>query len=89
MSDTEVQTPTSVELVAGVAERAERRLLIDGKLIEPPAVPPTPTSARPPVWSSVRPPRPRPTTCAAAIAAARRAFDETDWSSNRNCASNA
>nr|HQV20720.1 aldehyde dehydrogenase [Gordonia sp. (in: high G+C Gram-positive bacteria)] len=34
MSDTEVQTPTSVELGRRVAERAERRLLIDGKLIE-------------------------------------------------------
>lgn len=83
MSDTEVQTPTSVELGRRVAERAERRLLIDGKLIEAAGGATYPNVS--PATGLVLGEAAAATAddMRAAIAAARRAFDETDWSSNR------
>ena len=84
MSDVEERTETSVELGRRVAERAESRMLIDGELV---------AAAR---RRRVRQPQPghrvwcwdAPLPHGAedmdrAIAAARRAFDESDWSTNR------
>lgn len=74
---------TSVELGRRAAGRAEPRMLIDGELIE------ARSGAR---YDNVSPATGRvlgstgaaeAADMTAAIAAARRAFDETDWSSNR------
>lgn len=83
MSETEVAAPTSVELGRRVAERAERRLLIDGKLVEATGGAGYPNVS--PATGLVLGEAAAATAddMRAAIAAARRAFDETDWSSDR------
>ena len=83
MSDVEERTETSVELGSRVAERAESRMLIDGELV---------AAAGGEEFDNVSPATGRVlgATAAAqsedmdrAIATARRAFDESDWSTNR------
>ena len=83
MSDTAEQSAPSVEVGRRAAQRAERRLLIDGKLR---------AAMSGDEFDNVSPATGRVlgTTAAAgaadmdaAIAAARRAFDETDWAVNR------
>ena len=83
MSDTAEQSAPSVEVGRRAAQRAERRLLIDGKLR---------AAISGDEFDNVSPATGRVlgTTAAAgaadmdaAIAAARRAFDETDWAVNR------
>ena len=61
----------------------ERRMLIDGELVEARRASSSTTSTRPPRRCSARSPTAARTTCDRAIAAARRAFDETDWSTNQ------
>jgi aldehyde dehydrogenase (NAD+) len=82
-SDVEERTETSVELGSRVAERAESRMLIDGELV---------AAASGAEFDNVSPATALVlgSTAAAqaedmerAVAAARRAFDETDWSTNR------
>ena len=60
----------------------ESRMLIDGKLVEAEAGRRSTTSTRPPRRCSARSPTPRAADMERAIAAARRAFDETDWSTD-------
>jgi aldehyde dehydrogenase (NAD+) len=83
VSDVEERTETSVDLGRRVAMRAERRMLIDGELA---------AASSGAEFDNVSPATGLilGTTTAAdttdmdrAIAAARRAFDETDWSTNR------
>ncbi|MGV0852864.1 aldehyde dehydrogenase family protein [Mycolicibacterium phlei] len=83
MNDVEERTETSVDIGVRAAQRAEPRMLIDGELTE------AASGAR---FDNLSPATGRllGTTAAAdaldmerAIAAARRAFDETDWSTNR------
>ena len=83
MSDVEERTETSVELGGRVAERAESRMLIDGELV---------AAAGGEEFDNVSPATglvlgrtaaARPEDMGRAIAAARRAFDESDWSTNR------
>ncbi len=83
MSDVEERTETSVELGSRVAERAESRMLIDGELV---------AAAAGEEFDNVSPATGRvlgrtaaaqPEDMDRAIAAARRAFDESDWSTNR------
>ncbi len=83
MSDVEERTRTSVDLGRRVAKRAERRMLIDGELA---------AASSGAEFDNVSPATGLVlgNTSAAdandmdrAIAAARRAFDETDWSTNR------
>jgi aldehyde dehydrogenase (NAD+) len=82
VSDVEERTETSVELGQRAAMRAESRMLIDGELV---------TAATGDEFDNLRPATGLllGSTAAAqapdmdrAIAAARRAFDETDWSTN-------
>jgi len=83
VSDVEERTRTSVDLGRRVAKRAERRMLIDGELA---------AASSGAEFDNVSPATGLVlgNTSAAdandmdrAIAAARRAFDETDWSTNR------
>jgi aldehyde dehydrogenase (NAD+) len=83
VSDVEERTETSVELGSRAAKRAESRMLIDGELV---------AAATGEEFDNVRPATGLVlgTTSAAdaqdmdrAIAAARRVFDESDWSTNR------
>lgn len=83
MSDVEERTETSVELGRRAAERAEPRLLIDGELV---------VAASGAEFDNVSPATGLllGSTAAAghedmdrAIAAARRAFDDTDWPTNK------
>jgi len=83
VSDVEERTETSVELGRRAAKHAEARMLIDGELV---------TAASGEEFDNVSPATGLVlgTTSAAeatdmdrAIAAARRAFDESDWSTNR------
>ncbi|MEN3320794.1 MAG: aldehyde dehydrogenase [Mycobacterium sp.] len=83
MSDVEERTGTSVDLGRRVAKRAERRMLVDGELA---------AASSGAEFDNVSPATGLVlgNTSAAdandmdrAIAAARRAFDETDWSTNR------
>ena len=83
MSEVEERTETSVELGRRAAERAESRMLIDGELV--PAASGEEFDNLSPATGLVL-----GRTGAAgahdmdrAIAAARRAFDESDWSTNR------
>jgi aldehyde dehydrogenase (NAD+) len=83
VSDVEERTGTSVDLGRRVAKRAERRMLVDGELA---------AASSGAEFDNVSPATGLVlgNTSAAdandmdrAIAAARRAFDETDWSTNR------
>jgi aldehyde dehydrogenase (NAD+) len=83
VSDVEERTETSVELGSRAAKRAESRMLIDGELV---------AAATGEEFDNVSPATGLVlgTTSAAdaqdmdrAIAAARRVFDESDWSTNR------
>ncbi|HEX2286701.1 MAG TPA: aldehyde dehydrogenase family protein [Mycobacterium sp.] len=83
MSDVEERTETSVDVGRRAAQRAESRMLIDGELVG---------SASGQQFDNVSPATGLTLGTAAAagpddmkraIAAARRAFDETDWSTNR------
>ena len=83
MSDVEERTETSVELGRRAAERAEPRLLIDGELV---------VAASGAEFDNISPATGLllGSTAAAgnqdmdrAIAAARRAFDDTDWPTNK------
>ena len=83
MSDVEERTETSVDLGNRVARRAEPRMLVDGELVA------AATGAQ---FDNVSPATglvlgrtaaAQPQDMDRAIAAARKAFDETDWSTNR------
>jgi aldehyde dehydrogenase (NAD+) len=83
VSDVEERTETSVELGRRAAERAEARMLIDGALVG---------AATDDEFDNVSPATglllgrtsaAGPQDMDRAIAAARRAFDESDWSTNR------
>jgi aldehyde dehydrogenase (NAD+) len=83
VSDVEERTETSVELGSRVAKRAESRMLIDGELV---------AAASGAEFDNVSPATGLVLGSSAAaeaadmeraVAAARRAFDETDWSTNR------
>ena len=83
MSEVEERTETSVELGRRAAERAESRMLIDGELV--PAAGGEEFHNLSPATGLVLG---RTSAAGAhdidrAIAAARRAFDESDWSTNR------
>ena len=82
MSDVEERTETSVELGRRAAERAEPRLLINGELV---------VAASGAEFDNISPATglllgstaaAGPEDMDRAIAAARRAFDDTDWSTN-------
>jgi aldehyde dehydrogenase (NAD+) len=83
VSDVEERTETSVELGHRAASRAEARMLIDGELV---------AAATGEEFDNVSPATglalgrtaaSQPQDMERAIAAARRAFDESDWSTNR------
>ena len=83
MSDVEERTETSVELGRRAAGRAESRMLVDGELI---------AAATGEEFDNLSPATglmlgrtaaAQPQDMDRAIAAARRAFDETEWSTNR------
>ena len=83
MSGVEERTETSVELGTRVAERAEPRMLIAGELM--PAAEGEEFDNQSPATGLVLgcTAAAQPQDMERAIAAARRAFDETDWSTNR------
>ena len=83
MSDVEERTETSVELGRRAASRAESRMLVDGELMA--AATGEEFDNLSPATGLVlgRTAAAQPQDTDRAIAAARRAFDETDWSTNR------
>ena len=83
MSEVEERTETSVELGRRAAERAESRMLIDGELV--PAASGEEFDNLSPATGLVlgRTGAAGAQDMDRAIAAARRAFDESDWSTNR------
>ena len=83
MSEVEERTETSVELGRRAAERAESRMLIDGELA--PAASGEEFDNLSPATGLVlgRTGAAGAQDMDRAIAAARRAFDESDWSTNR------
>lgn len=81
MSDIEERTETSVELGRRAAQRAEPRMLIDGRLVAADAQFANHSPATGQLLGHTG--DAGPADMDRAISAARRAFDATDWSTNR------
>ena len=83
MSDVEERTETSVDLGMRAATRAESRMLIDGELVAATAGAEFDNVSPATGLVLGRTAAAQPQDMDRAIAAARRAFDESDWSTNR------
>jgi aldehyde dehydrogenase (NAD+) len=81
VSDVEERTETSVDVGRRAAQRAESRMLIDGELVAAASGFDNVSPATGLLLGSTA--AAAPEDMQRAIAAARRAFDETDWSTNR------